>query len=156
MRLWQRQWIGFADLSIRFVAMLGRLFLLAVFLFASLAEPVRARTLIPSATPGQPETPQTDEVPCRPKSAYLAIFAHEDQPDIGFVAAANPVNGTDPSGHQFELSGVLSAISIQAGIRATTAGGIDFAFHRNIKHALKEAATLGPGHWKAVALHQNR
>jgi hypothetical protein len=73
-----------------------------------------------SATPAPPVSSQ------RISSIYL--YAH-----------ANPVNGVDPSGHEFNFAGLVTTVAIQGSIGAVISGGVDYAARRSLQRAAKAA-----------------
>lgn len=93
------------------VGAVGRLLFLAAFLFANLTEQVRAHDIAITAAPSRFELPLEAETQLPTETTYPAIFAPEDRPNIGFVASANPINNTDPSG-MFSVSESLCVLSV--------------------------------------------
>lgn len=108
------------------VATLERLLLLAVFLLASLGEPARA--LIRGTAPGQSGVPQQGEALRRWEGAYSAICVPAADPNIGFVAHGNPVNGVDPSGHEFSFIGTLTSLTTAEGLQGLMSHDAGHAF----------------------------
>lgn len=110
-------WTDYAAMPVRIqrAGALGRLLLLAVFLFASLTEPVGAHVFTAAAAPSRSELRLEGETPCQTETAYPAIFVPQEQPSIGFVAHADPVNGSDPSGN-YTTTEVTSASKINVGL----------------------------------------
>jgi RHS repeat-associated protein len=51
----------------------------------------------------------------------------------------NPMNLSDPSGHEFTFSGLLTTIAIQGTLGAITSGAITYAFTRSVSKSLKSA-----------------
>ena len=115
---------GVEEIGLIRVDALERLLLLVVFFFASLAEPARAHAFTTAAVPSCSTLRLESETPRQSENAYPAFFASQDQTNIGFLASANPVNNTDPSGHE-TLPSLMTGFTIQAiGLRSLVGGAV--------------------------------
>ncbi len=94
----------------------GKLLLLAVFLFASVTEPVHAHTAVATHSSSRCESLLLDETERQLEAAYPAIFAFHDQSSIGFVAHDDPVNRIDPTGHLVGMMGQSAEDIVQVGV----------------------------------------